>query len=154
MAMFFFKKMYVFIMFQPLDKSCEVFSRIAFLLFKNLFFSKCLNNNVSLLKKNVFITFQARVAKRKDFHESFSYSVPGKSCEACTRPDCRTCTYCRDMNKYGGSGVLKQTCKLKKCQKPLLPAVAVCIVCNLDSFMNPARQAVFLDFVIYDILLF
>ena len=31
-------------------------------------------------------------------------------CEACQRPDCRRCLFCKDMKKYGGAGVKKQSC--------------------------------------------
>ncbi|KAF2358871.1 Zinc finger CXXC-type [Trinorchestia longiramus] len=56
-------------------------------------------------------------------------------CENCTRPDCRQCSFCIDMTRYGGSGILKQRCKLKKCPRPLLPAPAVCYLCGLDGRM-------------------
>ena len=32
------------------------------------------------------------------------------SCYACKKPDCRKCLFCRDMKKYGGKGVKKQSC--------------------------------------------
>ena len=32
------------------------------------------------------------------------------ACEACQRPDCRRCLFCKDMKKYGGAGVKKQSC--------------------------------------------
>ena len=31
-------------------------------------------------------------------------------CEACQSPDCRRCLFCKDMKKYGGAGVKKQSC--------------------------------------------
>ena len=31
-------------------------------------------------------------------------------CYACDKPDCRSCLFCRDMKKYGGKGVKKQSC--------------------------------------------
>ena len=31
-------------------------------------------------------------------------------CEACMKPDCRKCAMCKDMKKYGGKGLKKQSC--------------------------------------------
>merc|ERR1712079_145232 len=31
-------------------------------------------------------------------------------CEACMKPDCRKCVMCKDMKKYGGKGLKKQSC--------------------------------------------
>ena len=37
-------------------------------------------------------------------------------CEACQLPDCRKCVFCKDMKKYGGKGVKKQSCEMRpKC---------------------------------------
>lgn len=38
-----------------------------------------------------------------------------KRCEACMRPECGDCNFCRDMKKFGGPGKLKQTCVLRQC---------------------------------------
>lgn len=57
-----------------------------------------------------------------------------KLCEPCTRDDCRTCLFCQDMTKYGGSGTMKQSCKMKKCTQPMLPAAACCYECELDGW--------------------
>ncbi len=38
-----------------------------------------------------------------------------KSCEPCTRKDCRECGYCNDMRKYGGLGKMKQSCIARQC---------------------------------------
>ena len=51
-----------------------------------------------------------------------SRRVRCKQCEACLSEDCRTCTFCRDMKKYGGPGTLKQSCVKRKCLNPVLPA--------------------------------
>ena len=32
------------------------------------------------------------------------------NCESCNQPDCRKCLFCKDMKKYGGKGVKKQSC--------------------------------------------
>ena len=39
-------------------------------------------------------------------------------CENCLREDCRSCTNCLDMKKYGGEGVKKQCCMLRRCTGP------------------------------------
>ena len=31
-------------------------------------------------------------------------------CDACKKPDCRKCLMCKDMKKYGGKGLKKQSC--------------------------------------------
>jgi len=37
-------------------------------------------------------------------------------CETCKIPDCRKCLFCKDMKKYGGKGVKKQSCMMRpKC---------------------------------------
>ncbi|KAI3353228.1 hypothetical protein L3Q82_019262 [Scortum barcoo] len=77
-----------------------------------------------------------------------------KRCEACMRPECGDCNFCRDMKKFGGPGKLKQTCVLRQClsvsdspfidlytldmsvvtyclsQQPGLPLSAVCELCK------------------------
>ncbi|KAG8228423.1 DNA (cytosine-5)-methyltransferase 1-like [Ladona fulva] len=35
-------------------------------------------------------------------------------CETCQKPDCGTCMPCRDMLKFGGNGLSKQTCNIRK----------------------------------------
>ncbi|XP_071513076.1 lysine-specific demethylase 2A-like isoform X3 [Panulirus ornatus] len=57
-----------------------------------------------------------------------------KLCESCLREDCRKCGFCMDMVKYGGPGTMKQTCKMKKCTQPMLPAAAFCYECQLDGW--------------------
>ncbi|KAF4317627.1 hypothetical protein G195_008842 [Phytophthora kernoviae 00238/432] len=39
-------------------------------------------------------------------------------CAGCRAPDCVKCRYCRDMKKYGGPGLRKQSCKDRKCIAP------------------------------------
>ncbi|XP_068245730.1 lysine-specific demethylase 2A-like isoform X2 [Palaemon carinicauda] len=65
-----------------------------------------------------------------------------KLCEPCTRDDCRQCLYCLDMIKYGGPGVMKQSCKMKKCTQPMLPAAAVCYECELDGWGRTVTVAI------------
>jgi hypothetical protein len=36
-------------------------------------------------------------------------------CEPCTRDDCGECKYCKDMKKFGGTGISKQCCLSKQC---------------------------------------
>ncbi|XP_037091334.1 LOW QUALITY PROTEIN: lysine-specific demethylase 2B-like, partial [Pollicipes pollicipes] len=40
-----------------------------------------------------------------------------KECDGCTRDECRECACCRDMPKFGGPGIIKQSCKMRVCQK-------------------------------------
>ena len=42
-------------------------------------------------------------------------------CQACLSADCRKCTFCKDMKKYGGPCTMKQTCKQRKCLNLKLP---------------------------------
>merc|ERR1712126_419501 len=38
------------------------------------------------------------------------------NCDSCNLPDCRKCLFCKDMKKYGGKGVKKQSCMMRpKC---------------------------------------
>lgn len=41
-------------------------------------------------------------------------------CEACLMQDCGSCTSCKDMVKFGGSGKSKQCCKERKCPNMML----------------------------------
>lgn len=47
--------------------------------------------------------------------------VPRKNrcglCEACLAPECKVCTFCRNMKKHGGSGTMKQCCIRRQCQQ-------------------------------------
>ncbi len=62
---------------------------------------------------------------RAIFEQFFSKQLAGKSsapkrrrcgvCEVCQLPDCGTCSHCRDMTKFGGSGRSKQACVLRRC---------------------------------------
>ncbi|XP_068448031.1 lysine (K)-specific demethylase 2Aa isoform X5 [Clinocottus analis] len=64
-----------------------------------------------------------------------------KRCEACMRPECGDCNFCRDMKKFGGPGKLKQTCVLRQCLSPGLPLSAVCEICkepNQEETGDPA----------------
>ncbi|XP_043200889.1 jmjC domain-containing histone demethylation protein 1-like [Amphibalanus amphitrite] len=60
-----------------------------------------------------------------------------KECEGCTRDECRECACCRDMPKFGGPGIIKQSCKRRVCQKPQLPVTAVCCYCSLTGWGRP-----------------
>ena len=37
-----------------------------------------------------------------------------KECPACTAPNCKKCHYCLDMKIYGGPGLKRKTCLLRK----------------------------------------
>ncbi len=41
-------------------------------------------------------------------------------CSSCTRSDCNQCAYCLDMPKNGGTGRLRQKCKLRRCMEMAL----------------------------------
>ena len=51
-------------------------------------------------------------------------------CEPCTREDCGECKYCKDMKKFGGTGISKQCCLSKQCFLPLLPTTTTCMACD------------------------
>ncbi|RLU14961.1 hypothetical protein DMN91_012848, partial [Ooceraea biroi] len=36
-------------------------------------------------------------------------------CESCQQPDCGTCSFCKDMTKFGGTGRSKQACVRRRC---------------------------------------
>ncbi len=52
-------------------------------------------------------------------------------CEPCTRDDCGECKYCKDMKKFGGTGISKQCCLSKQCLQPLLPTTTTCMLCEV-----------------------
>jgi hypothetical protein len=55
-------------------------------------------------------------------------------CEPCTRDDCGECKYCKDMKKFGGTGISKQCCLSKQC-------LAVRKIEEfLNYFINPLRS--------------
>ena len=60
--------------------------------------------------------------------------VPCKICQACIAPDCTNCEFCLDMIRYGGTGKLREPCKLRKCLQPLLPLNVCCNICGLDGW--------------------
>ncbi|CAF0956837.1 unnamed protein product [Brachionus calyciflorus] len=60
------------------------------------------------------------------------------NCEPCTRDDCGDCKYCKDMKKFGGTGISKQCCLAKQCLQPLLPTTTTCMLCDvlIDRFQT------------------
>jgi len=63
---------------------------------------------------------------RDIFEQFFSNQIANKSvsapkrrrcgvCEACQLPECGTCSHCKDMIKFGGSGRSKQACVHRHC---------------------------------------
>lgn len=60
------------------------------------------------------------------------------NCEPCTRDDCGDCKYCKDMKKFGGTGISKQCCLAKQCLQPLLPTTTTCMLCDqlIDRFQS------------------
>jgi hypothetical protein len=67
-------------------------------------------------------------------------------CEPCTRDDCGECKYCKDMKKFGGTGVSKQCCLSKQCLQPLLPTTTTCMQC--EKLIDRYRED--LDNVMYE----
>ena len=66
------------------------------------------------------------------------FAACGK-CDGCTRPNCRKCSHCLDMKKYGGSGRLKQRCARKEC---LLKSSATSYPKHsLDDDWDPSQDA-------------
>jgi hypothetical protein len=66
-------------------------------------------------------------------------------CEPCTRDDCGECKYCKDMKKFGGTGVSKQCCLSKQCLQPLLPTTTMCMLCEtlIDRFHQDEQNLMF-----------
>ena len=42
------------------------------------------------------------------------------SCDGCIQSDCGRCANCADKPRFGGLGVRKQSCILKRCLKPII----------------------------------
>ena len=53
-------------------------------------------------------------------------SVPCKTCANCVRENCGRCSSCRDMPQFGGRGLCRQSCVLRKCLKPTKGKCASC----------------------------
>ncbi len=66
-------------------------------------------------------------------------------CEPCTRDDCGECKYCKDMKKFGGTGVSKQCCLSKQCLQPLLPTTTTCMLCEklIDRFREDLNNIMY-----------
>lgn len=66
-------------------------------------------------------------------------------CEPCTRDDCGECKYCKDMKKFGGTGVSKQCCLAKQCLQPLLPTTTTCMLCEtlIDRYHQDKSNLMF-----------
>ena len=66
-------------------------------------------------------------------------------CEPCTRDDCGECKYCKDMKKFGGTGVSKQCCLSKQCLQPLLPTTTTCMLCEklIDRFHEDTANLIY-----------
>ena len=85
-------------------------------------YSKKTDKNISLIntkmrgkpKKNEKILLRRRTSKSVSGRKCKGLKKVKRwrcgDCEACQRPDCRKCLFCKDMKKYGGAGVKKQSC--------------------------------------------
>jgi len=49
-----------------------------------------------------------------------------KKCPGCLAPECNVCPYCMDKPKNGGRLVLKQKCKERVCESPVMGTCAQC----------------------------
>lgn len=68
------------------------------------------------LVREVFETFFAdQIAKDEKEKDKGPKKKRCGVCEACQSPDCGSCTHCRDMLKFGGTGRAKQACKQRRC---------------------------------------
>jgi len=78
---------------------------------------------VNMSKKRLFRNRKRMVEKRDVSRRrlivnssKFRKSKRCFNCDSCNLPDCRKCVFCRDMKKYGGKGVKKQSCMMRpKC---------------------------------------
>jgi hypothetical protein len=66
-------------------------------------------------------------------------------CEPCTRDDCGECKYCKDMKKFGGTGISKQCCLSKQCLQPLLPTTTTCMLCEslIDRYSDDLNNLMY-----------
>ncbi|CAK9832323.1 DNA (cytosine-5)-methyltransferase PliMCI [Anthophora retusa] len=68
------------------------------------------------LVNNMFETFFSdQIATNSDKEISGPKRHRCGICETCQQPDCGTCTACKDMIKFGGSGKSKQACNRRRC---------------------------------------
>ena len=49
-----------------------------------------------------------------------------KKCPGCKQADCDACVYCMDKPRNGGKLVLKQKCKKRVCNNPVMGTCALC----------------------------
>jgi len=65
------------------------------------------------------ITAEELAAKRSMKKCYFKHKLWAcQKCSGCIREDCGKCVYCKDKPKFGGRGIQKQKCMLKKCSNP------------------------------------
>ena len=68
------------------------------------------------------VRFEARTSAVRRTYRGEVRRVRCKMCAACKRDDCGVCVCCRDMVRFGGNGLMKQTCKERRCLFPQWPA--------------------------------
>ncbi|ELT93702.1 hypothetical protein CAPTEDRAFT_226024 [Capitella teleta] len=89
-------------------------------------------------RKGNKVSYYSKTPKQKQKGQNKSSAtrrrrVRCRACEPCTRDDCRECSFCKDMKKYGGPGRMKQTCFCRQCISPVLPTSSVCVICSVDQ---------------------
>eukprot|EP01097_Dermamoeba_algensis_P009129 TRINITY_DN6303_c0_g1_i1.p1 TRINITY_DN6303_c0_g1~~TRINITY_DN6303_c0_g1_i1.p1 ORF type:complete len:214 (-),score=10.49 TRINITY_DN6303_c0_g1_i1:139-780(-) len=58
---------------------------------------------------------RSRKIGRKNDNSRKGSSKPSCQCDGCTRPACKTCIYCLDQKRYGGTRKLRKRCVKRKC---------------------------------------
>jgi len=48
-------------------------------------------------------------------------------CSGCRNTNCGECTYCEDMPRFGGPGVMKQKCETRVCVNPIVTTCEHCV---------------------------
>jgi len=66
-------------------------------------------------------SLMSRIMSSKARNEDRQRKKRCKKCKKCLSPDCGECKFCLDMIKYGGPGVLKQSCRRRACIFPIAP---------------------------------
>ena len=63
----------------------------------------------------VLVLYESHYFKPQHYFIEMTRASRCGECEACTRPDCGKCKYCRDKKKFGGPNIMKQACIYKQC---------------------------------------
>merc|ERR1719481_558860 len=74
--------------------------------------------------KDDLLEKKARVVCRAKKNHRFKACA---KCSGCRNENCGECTYCRDMPKFGGLGVIKQKCETRVCVNPIITTCDQCV---------------------------